>query len=342
MIARRTIVAVAFALGIGASTARAYSTPGLYAGDPASTGGAGGRTFTGAPADGFTCSVCHTGGATTRHALVGGPSGIYDPGATYAFELRWPGERVGLTVEAADLDGNPLGVLVAPPVRLQDDDERCTSGGAAIEAIALDDGRAPLGLSECGAERLRLQWTAPAVPIDGALYLSLVVGDGDGTPEGDAVEGITVPLRASADAGGCAVARSSGSSVSSGSSGSSGSSEPGPLALALALLGLARGRRRRRGRGAVRAAGARLEGAALGASQRRGLPTSLAVAVAVAVAIAATGCARVQPYERGRLAQPDMKMSDDHDLETGPEHALDYREGSAGGLGGGAGGCGCN
>ncbi|MFZ6184402.1 DUF4266 domain-containing protein [Nannocystis pusilla] len=55
-----------------------------------------------------------------------------------------------------------------------------------------------------------------------------------------------------------------------------------------------------------------------------------------------TGCARVQPYERGRLAQPDMQLGGDADLSAGPEHALDYREGSAGGLGGGGGGCGCN
>jgi len=55
-----------------------------------------------------------------------------------------------------------------------------------------------------------------------------------------------------------------------------------------------------------------------------------------------TGCARVQPHERGRLAQPDMQLAPDPDLTAGPEHALEYREGSAGGLGGGGGGCGCN
>lgn len=55
-----------------------------------------------------------------------------------------------------------------------------------------------------------------------------------------------------------------------------------------------------------------------------------------------TGCTRVQPYQRGRLAQPDMELAPDPDLSAGPEHALDYREGSAGGLGGGGGGCGCN
>jgi hypothetical protein len=54
------------------------------------------------------------------------------------------------------------------------------------------------------------------------------------------------------------------------------------------------------------------------------------------------GCTRVEPYQRGRLAQPDMRLTPDPDLDAGPEHALEYREGSAGGLGGGGGGCGCN
>lgn len=54
------------------------------------------------------------------------------------------------------------------------------------------------------------------------------------------------------------------------------------------------------------------------------------------------GCGHVKPYERGRLAQPDMALAEDRDLDIGPDHALDYREGSAGGLGGNGGGCGCN
>ena len=55
-----------------------------------------------------------------------------------------------------------------------------------------------------------------------------------------------------------------------------------------------------------------------------------------------SGCARVQPHERGRLAKPDMQLAPDPDLAAGSEHALEYREGAVGGLGGGGGGCGCN
>ncbi|MCB9749177.1 MAG: DUF4266 domain-containing protein [Myxococcales bacterium] len=62
----------------------------------------------------------------------------------------------------------------------------------------------------------------------------------------------------------------------------------------------------------------------------------------VTASVALTGCARVKPHERGRLAQPDMAQTGAGELEAGPEHALEYREGSAGGYGGGGGGCGCN
>ena len=292
---------VCLAALFAATVAAAYSTPGLYAADPAVSGGAGGRTFTGSEADGYTCAVCHQGEAVARYQLTGGPAGAYTSGATYAFELRWPGERVGLTVEATDPQGAPLGTLRAPPPSQLEDDERCASQSPPIESIPLADGRAPLGLSECGATRLRLQWTAPEQPIRGALYLSLIVADGDGTAEGDQHQQIIVPLAPSEAAEGCVVARS-----------------PSLFGLGAVFLLARIARRRRR-------------------AQRRAGVASLLLALA-----AVSACARVQPYERGRLAQPDMKLNDDSDLSLGPEHALDYREGAGGGLGGAGGGCGCN
>ncbi|MCA9663885.1 MAG: hypothetical protein KC486_36505, partial [Myxococcales bacterium] len=111
-----------------AAEASAYSTPALYTADPRQSGGGGGRVFTGAPADGLTCAVCHRGGEATGFELVGGPGGPYQLGATYAFELRWPGERVGLAAEASDLDGRPLGSLVGPPEPLLEAADRCASG----------------------------------------------------------------------------------------------------------------------------------------------------------------------------------------------------------------------
>jgi hypothetical protein len=63
---------------------------------------------------------------------------------------------------------------------------------------------------------------------------------------------------------------------------------------------------------------------------------------AVLLAVAATGCATVAPYERERLARPDMDPSHGGDATAGEEHATAYREGSSGAIGASGGGCGCN
>ncbi len=55
-----------------------------------------------------------------------------------------------------------------------------------------------------------------------------------------------------------------------------------------------------------------------------------------------SGCATVAPYERERLAKPDMELGRNGDAEAGQEHAEAYREGSSGGMGSSGGGCGCN
>ena len=59
-------------------------------------------------------------------------------------------------------------------------------------------------------------------------------------------------------------------------------------------------------------------------------------------ALGFSGCATVQPWERGYLA--DYTMRDDHDeLEVNmSEHMYFSRGASAGGRGAGGGGCGCN
>ena len=55
-----------------------------------------------------------------------------------------------------------------------------------------------------------------------------------------------------------------------------------------------------------------------------------------------SACATVAPYERERLAKPDMDLGRNPDARAGEEHATAYREGSSGGLGSSGGGCGCN
>jgi hypothetical protein len=56
----------------------------------------------------------------------------------------------------------------------------------------------------------------------------------------------------------------------------------------------------------------------------------------------ASACATVAPYERERLARPDMELGRNGDAHAGEEHATAYREGSSGGMGSSGGGCGCN
>jgi MYXO-CTERM domain-containing protein len=280
------------------TTASAYSTPALYPADAARDGGGGGRAFTGSPGDGFTCSVCHTGGPAPTLQLRGGPGPLVEPGATYMFELSWPEAHVGLVVEASDDDGRALGALQLPPTALLLPEERCTSGSRAAVRVALANERAVLGLGDCGARLLRFQWTAPDPLVPGALYIAAVAADGDETLAGDGALAKRIPLGPPATSAGCTI----------------DPTQPPWALLALPLLALTRRRRR--------------------------TPSILFHTLLLTLLLG--GCARVQPYQRGRLAQPDMQLTPDPDLDAGPEHALEYREGSAGGIGGGGGGCGCN
>lgn len=66
------------------------------------------------------------------------------------------------------------------------------------------------------------------------------------------------------------------------------------------------------------------------------------LAAVVLAALATSGCATVAPYERERLARPDMELGGESDVSAGEEHATAYREGSSGGFGASGGGCGCN
>ena len=68
---------------------------------------------------------------------------------------------------------------------------------------------------------------------------------------------------------------------------------------------------------------------------------AVALAGAVAAGVVLTGCATVQPWQRGRLASPCMQFSPDPDLAAFASHWQESREGAAGGLGLQGGGCGC-
>lgn len=59
------------------------------------------------------------------------------------------------------------------------------------------------------------------------------------------------------------------------------------------------------------------------------------------VSLMSTGCITVQAWERGRLADPQMKFNDNASLAAYQAHWQEAREGSAGGSGVQGGGCGC-
>jgi hypothetical protein len=68
----------------------------------------------------------------------------------------------------------------------------------------------------------------------------------------------------------------------------------------------------------------------------------LLVAFSLCLGFGLSACATVAPYERERLARPDMELGRNEDSKSGEAHATEYREGSSGAMGSSGGGCGCN
>jgi len=55
-----------------------------------------------------------------------------------------------------------------------------------------------------------------------------------------------------------------------------------------------------------------------------------------------SACAPVQPWERGRLAQPQMALEQDALMASIDDHTYTSKEAASGGIGPAGGGCGCN
>lgn len=67
----------------------------------------------------------------------------------------------------------------------------------------------------------------------------------------------------------------------------------------------------------------------------------LILLLALSLLATLTGCASVQPWQKGELADPKM-IFDENPIEAGiKEHYLDYREAAVGATGAQSGGCGC-
>ena len=65
------------------------------------------------------------------------------------------------------------------------------------------------------------------------------------------------------------------------------------------------------------------------------------LAVCLPALFIVTGCATVQPWQRGRLADPEMIFDADGSSVSYTAHWQEAREGAAGGNGVQSGGCGC-
>jgi hypothetical protein len=64
--------------------------------------------------------------------------------------------------------------------------------------------------------------------------------------------------------------------------------------------------------------------------------------VLVVMSLSLASCVTVRPEQRSVLADPIMKFEGDSQAAGQYRHAIDNREGSAGGSGVQGGGCGCN
>jgi hypothetical protein len=209
--------------------ARAFTEPRSYVEAP-ENGGGGGRFFTGSLAEGYGCSVCHSGQAPEPLLVRGLPEDGYEPGGRYDLRVGWPkfAERaselretqddppaMGLVLElvadtgigagslelASEADAEPEELCVLPEGRLAAllftvrPGQPIREQGRSCEALDLGE-RCVAAVLSCGASELRVRWTAPAEP-QGAIWLSagFVATDRvSGDPFEDAVTELAQPV----------------------------------------------------------------------------------------------------------------------------------------------------
>jgi hypothetical protein len=262
-----------------AAPARAFTEPRTYFASP-TVGGGGGRWFTGSPAEGYACSVCHEPAGSERVELTGLPKSGYTPGESYDVVLAWPefaarareireegkdAPSMGLVAELVAESGEGAGTIVVAPPDEADADELCSfpEGAMAAQLYRLHPGADPVeagtrctsdalgercivAVLSCGAEKLKLRWTAPAAdqgPVwfaGGFVATEKVSGD----PTHDAVTELQVPML-SADSGSSTHETTLHSDCAVAPTGARGVTGSAGMAFALCALGLALRRSRR-------------------------------------------------------------------------------------------------
>ncbi len=162
------------------------------------TGGGGGRLFTGSQRDGYACSVCHRGGLEPSVVVAGLPLDGYVPGQTYDVEITWDnaGAAHALHAEIVNSDGRAGGSVSLLDPALVDARGRCGSLPAEDPADYMieGEGRQILGVSGCGASHLLFRFTAPDLP-EVTFVGSVVRSDSSASAEGDGVENLHRVLR---------------------------------------------------------------------------------------------------------------------------------------------------
>lgn len=206
----RSLAEVLLALCVSVpGAAKAFSDPELFA-QPAERGGGGGRFFTGSPADGQACSVCHRGGVEPVLGVAGLPA-EFEVGTSYDVTVRWAHPEIahGLQLELlTDTSESPLVEL--PALESLSTGARCESSAEGDPAVYLTaiDKRRIVGVRDCGASELSFRFVAPSARRI-AFSASVVRSDSSGTAEGDGALDLRHVIYARGQApaaGGCAVA----------------------------------------------------------------------------------------------------------------------------------------
>lgn len=223
----RGALCAAWALSLCAAApglAHAYSDFRQFA-YPSSGGGGGGRFYTGSPADGYTCRICHEGGPAPQVRVQGLPLDGYKPGLEYEVTVDWwDGDALSSALELTDGEGRPAGSLRLPPESSIEDAERCKQESNDVIAGTLlsvpppkhrselnyfdrciqrdrpDDCRQVISVPACGSGRVRFAWRAPSWDVGPIWFSGAVVNSNDdGNTTGDGVAEIGTILVSPSD-----------------------------------------------------------------------------------------------------------------------------------------------
>jgi uncharacterized protein (TIGR03790 family) len=185
-------ISVLAIVGFAPATAQAYSDIGRF--DlAADAGGGGGRWFTGAPADGFTCAVCH-GEPDIPFEVRGLPEDGYRGGESYvlSFDMGESDGDASMVLEVTNREGAAIGTLSLLADTEVGDQERCRPEGGMLPVGATElqttaDGRPIAVTRACGARIARINWTAPVDETAGTAWIhaAAVRGNGNGLNTGD-------------------------------------------------------------------------------------------------------------------------------------------------------------